>query len=64
LEELGGLDSSQAGERGLRLLLVLAFVFPAHFMYSVRRYCPSQRNSLNNSPLWPRRKSSRDSSLT
>jgi sister-chromatid-cohesion protein PDS5 len=29
------LDPSTAGERGLRLLLVLAFVFPSHFLYQV-----------------------------
>ena len=29
------LDASTAGERGLRLLLVLAFVFPSHFLYQV-----------------------------
>ena len=28
-----GLDASVAGERGLRLLLVLAFVYPSHFLY-------------------------------
>ena len=27
------LDASVAGERGLRLLLVLAFVYPSHFLY-------------------------------
>ncbi|XP_059079430.1 sister chromatid cohesion protein PDS5 homolog B-B-like isoform X2 [Tigriopus californicus] len=33
LEELG-LDSSRAGERGLRLLMVLSFVFAPHYMYT------------------------------
>ena len=28
-----GLDSATAGERGLRLLMVLAYVFPSHFLY-------------------------------
>jgi sister-chromatid-cohesion protein PDS5 len=32
LEELG-LNSETAGERGLRLLFVLSFVFPSHFVY-------------------------------
>ena len=32
VEELG-LDPEVAGERGLRLLFVLSFVFPSHFMY-------------------------------
>ena len=32
IEELG-LDPDTAGERGLRLLFVLSFVFPSHFVY-------------------------------
>ena len=32
LEELG-LNQKQAGERGLKLLLLLAFVFPSHFLH-------------------------------
>ena len=32
VEEMG-LDPETAGERGLRLLFVLSFVFPSHFMY-------------------------------
>jgi len=32
IEELG-LNQDTAGERGLRLLFVLSFVFPSHFMY-------------------------------
>ena len=32
VEELG-LDPETAGERGLRLLFVLSFVFPSHFLY-------------------------------
>ncbi len=36
LEELGVKDSLQAGERGLRLLLALASVFPTYFMHLVR----------------------------
>jgi sister chromatid cohesion protein PDS5 len=34
VEELGLLDTAEtAGERGLRLLFVLSFVFPSHFVY-------------------------------
>jgi hypothetical protein len=33
LSELG-VEAEVAGERGLRLLLVLAFVYPSHFIYS------------------------------
>ena len=32
VEELG-LNPDNAGERGLRLLFVLSFVFPSHFLY-------------------------------
>ena len=32
IEELG-LNPDNAGERGLRLLFVLSFVFPSHFLY-------------------------------
>jgi len=33
LEELG-VEAEVGGERGLRLLLVLAFVYPSHFVYA------------------------------